>query len=116
MKLCKKLKLEIRSKQWTFFLYDTDTYHKLVGADSRALTEVEKHEVYFSPEYLTLPVIRHELIHVFIESYSHYNVEFTNDQLEEVFCSIIEYYYESIDEIANKISNHFKKFIKKRKP
>jgi hypothetical protein len=114
MKLNKKLKLNIRSKEWTMVLMDVDSYHKKNGEDSRAITHIEEHEVYFNTDYLTLPIIRHEITHVFVESYSHYNVEYTNDQLEEVLCSIVEYYYHELDKISRQIYKHFKKYIKKR--
>lgn len=109
----KELKLDIRSKEWKIVLFDLDSYHTEHGEDSRAITLIEDHEVHFNVDYLTLPVIRHELTHVFIESYSHYNVEYTNDQLEEVLCSINEYYYDALGKLSKKIYNHFKRYAKK---
>lgn len=96
----KKIKIDIRGQKWNVYLFTLENYHSELGEDSRAITEVENFDMYFSEDYLTLPIIRHELTHAMIESYAHYNAELTNPQLEEILCTIMEVYYEYIQELA----------------
>lgn len=107
------LKLKIKDITWTVHLMGKSSYIKAAKChdvlDSRAFTAFDPNVVYFSKEHFTLPIIVHELTHVYFHSclVGNTSIFMNKNNIEEVAATIFEYHLEEFRDNAHLIYKHF---------
>lgn len=102
-----KVHVKIKDVEWTAYLLSDATYKRRMGSDSRALTDIERREIYFSKKYLDFETVVHEVIHALYESAMTVSADLTAAQVEEVFCELLGSHYFQIGMYANQIMKGF---------
>lgn len=105
MKPIKRKNLEhtIRGDKWKIKLLCPEYYTKQYGADSAALTLPKEKILAFSTDEISLNVVTHEVTHAFI-TYLHYeDANLSLDQLEEMFCSMMEHQGQELLDCAKEL-------------
>ena len=102
----KELVLNIRGRDWSFWLLNDSTFnkhHNDDGGNRPGVTMPADFQVHFRRSDWTVKDIRHELGHVFFAMYDNHSTDLTADQVEEQMCSIIGDYYADIGYFADRI-------------
>lgn len=84
----KELTYNIKGKNWKFIFLTTKTYEKKHGDDSDGIADVTTRTVTFDKEVVTTGIVRHELMHVWVESSNTGSSDLKPDQVEEM-CAVI---------------------------
>ena len=101
--------LTIKDKTWVFKLLNSSSYLKKHGDDSDAITMPTEKEVHFDKASLTIGVILHELMHVYVDESNTESARLTPDQVEELACTIVQEHYIDIIKYAHTIMDKFTK-------
>ncbi len=101
------IKQTIMEDSWVLYLIDEDDDVTLEG-DLRALIKFEQKEIYFKPDGLTLNIVMHELIHLYLGYTYIDDADLNSEQTEEVCASLFADRGESIVIKAKDIYNKLK--------
>lgn len=97
------MKLKIKDVEWEFKVLPKRTYEKENGKTSYALTVMEDKIVEFHEDYVNIPIILHELAHVYFTSCCTISSsDYTKAEIvEEIFAEIWQYHFTQIWDNAN---------------
>lgn len=88
MRVKKSLVMQIKGIEWTIHLQSHSSYKRKHGSDSDAIMYPDLREIYYSKEMLIPRIVRHELMHAWVESSGIYCSNMKAGQMEEL-CSVI---------------------------
>ena len=104
MKSKKPYQKYIKDLLWTFTVLSKDTYIKMHGSNSFANTNYETKRVDFSEHKFSLALVRHELLHVYVDSCMLYSTESIDAcDKEEIIAEIMEHHSEDFMEYSHEI-------------
>jgi len=91
--ILKSYSLYIKDVLWTFRVLTHEEYKKTHGDDSQAITQYEHKRVDFDADKLVLSLVRHELLHVYVDSCMLYSTtSISSEDKEEIIAEILEYH------------------------
>lgn len=99
----------IKDHEWKFYYQSNAAYIRAHGKDSGAITYPADGEVYFNSSSFTPSNVRHEIMHVYVESSSTVSSALTADQTEELCAQLYGDHGAEMDLLANKIMEFFLK-------
>jgi hypothetical protein len=101
------MKIVILGKTWRTKLVTPRTYIKNHTDDSDAITILTDRAIHFRTDCFNIEVIRHELLHAFMEETMMNRASLSPFQVEEIAAEIVGRYAEEIVSLAKDIHNHF---------
>lgn len=104
----KCVSIEICHHKWEAYIFTPKDYEKYVGPTSSAMTYLKSKHIVFNKEDFNESVVRHELMHAFIESMCFNELELTKEQFEEGICELNAKYGVIMNELASKVYNELK--------
>lgn len=110
MKYLAKTTIQIKGRDWSFYLLSDRVFNKLHNPEEEgnaAMTVANKYEVHFAKSDWNLVNIRHELGHVFYAMAEVTSSNLAPDQVEETMCSIIGANLPDICLISDRIAECF---------
>ena len=84
-----KLKIEILGKPWLLRVLKKKKYKNKHGADSVAITHINKRRIDLGPDGTDLETIIHELVHAYLTEMCTKSSDLEDDQLEEIFAELM---------------------------
>lgn len=109
------MKVIIKGQPWKVKLLSTDKYSKQFGRDSMALTDKLGRTMYFDRDVLTVGTCRHEIGHSIAWECNVESSSLNAHQMEELFCSILDSEFESIDKVSKQIMKNANRCKKAKK-
>lgn len=97
----------IRGSDWTFNVMTKRAYEKKHGDDSAAITTTNARYVDIQSDHLAPAILRHELLHIYVNMSSTSSSDLKPDQVEEMCAEIIGTHGLEICMIADDIVNYF---------
>lgn len=105
----KKFSYNIKGIEWDFYTQTSRSYVRDHGKDSGAITYLHDKEVYFNLSQFVPGTVRHELMHVYVQSSGINSASLTADQMEELCAEIFEIHGPEMTLLTDKILEHFLK-------
>lgn len=106
------LHIKIKGITWKIYVQAPSVYARKHGSTTHAIVYPEDREAYFQKKFIKLGLIRHELIHMLVESSSTGRmIKTTPDDREEHIAGLMEDHFYEIGKIAEDIQE----FIMKKK-
>jgi len=97
------MKIMIKGKEWEVVFLYPKVYIKKYGSDSDAITVSSIRSIFFKTDAFNPVVIRHELLHAFVNETCVNSSELTRDQMEELCCSLLGDHYYDIGQLTDQI-------------
>ena len=108
-KALKSKKIHVKDIEWLIELLTDKEYEIQHGTDSHGITLKDNKKMHVKLSSLNLPLLRHELFHVYSSSCC---IDSTNnieaEDMEEISAEIIAYHLEDIDKKAKELLDFFK--------
>ncbi len=84
-----KIKFQILGKPWLLRVLKKRKYNKKNGADSVAITYINKRRIDLGPGGMDLETVIHELVHAYLAELCTKSTELDDEQLEEIFAELM---------------------------
>ena len=101
----KHLTINVKGLDWSIYVQTKSAYTRNHGSDSSAITYPSSREVYFNKYDISIGLIRHELLHVFVSSNNVTSSRLSPAQIEELCCEIVQDHFRDIDMLSEKVLN-----------
>lgn len=101
--------ITIKGTKWSYRLLPPNVYEKKHGDDSLAITDTKTHCIDFRSDRVEIGLVRHELLHVVVNSLCVGSADLSAHQMEEVAAEILQYHWEDLDAWSSRIYSSLKK-------
>ncbi len=98
-----KVNFEILGKKWLLRVLKKKKYKDKNGADSVAITHINKRRIDLGPSGMDLETIIHELVHAYLTELCTKSTELDDEQLEEIFAELMAKRGREMLDLADKL-------------
>ncbi len=116
----KSFSVKIRGISWKVLLLPPHQYEAEEGTDSDAIASAPNLTIKFRTDNVSLVLVRHELVHAYIDSFHLLSASVTGAQMEEIVAEWlskhVDEYCETSNRIWLKIQGLLRKPPKRRQP
>lgn len=105
----KPYKFKIFGATWTVKLVSAERMLAITGRNAEGATEIlGSRTIYINPDYLTLQLVLHELVHAHIAELPLQPAKLSRRQMDEVYAELIATRIKDIGRIARHVYKYYK--------